>query len=1082
MALFLGVILLTYAQDDFHHGGLDLSKYHISHLQTHMNPSSDMFDGIKVERIIGILQSNLRQWGFIEGQLMEPDVNLKMPEIMIPLRHLTTTLEVLGNIFYVKGEVCEARCFLERACPLLELLPFEESTTYHSASTDCYGVLKEIYYSLYSAASAALHMEGDNITANFHKLADDDGASCDGDPDECTNNNTDTTPGDMITSMGLYKPCTCPSNDEVGATTSLDYIGFDLPHQLESLRSPYEHIRTKSTHRIPEIDFSSFEIIGRTVDSSSGLEHHQEGHSHQQPGDGMNTSKDENDGTTTSAGDGEDSPLENLLKDLPSSGLSSVMWKMLLDFVREDDYGRREILHLSRQHYADLHSSVEEFNTEAVVTRLATADAYLAIMHKAAHEGFGFINRELAEYGYPATEGLSHNSVLQDDFVSIHGELSPGENARLVVLAAFDRALTEENVVRDPQRQRKLDRIRKKQEAAAAAAAAASSTTATTANKGPTNPFPDESQDANKYSDATGDENISNTVVFIFITAISVTLYISFVESNKRRLREVKQVRSQPRNINDYFEALCERVYQWMESGVSSGSAVPTTSSASNTPAAERKDASLKKKSKKVKKEPKSNVARSSQEATEKSTDENESEDESESDDEIELRVYESTDFKKRTSDSQAYEENPEELDNFFNDDDNEGFRDVKSSERIGIEPQEPPLTQDVADVAAVEAAEKRAEIEAEKAKKKIARKEKDRLWKKEQKEKKALARDAGAASTSMPGKANDNNVATENHLGGLFGNTNVMDPTFNTDFSFSMLGGDMNWSGVNGVVGENRPKEESATFSFNDAPLQGLMAPSDSEADSGNFAPSFGLPSFPLFSSSLLGDDARHADSAGGLPGPPVSYDGPAALSAPPGLSKPLDADPFASMPQPKISSFPGNLELPPLSDMGKINPYTDPVVGYDVLDRPNYSSLLSGSPREGPPAGGVTNSNNNSSNSNSNNDKSVTQPNSDKVTLEFSCRCVFLSASSIQAIKVSSPALAEPFMMECMSNDESLFVGSIEISRAWVTFQYKYLVENQLGIVWEEERQNRIVFLKSDGATIPIKDTIQSGCIKES
>ena len=79
-----------------------------------------------------------------------------------------------------------------------------------------------------------------------------------------------------------------------------------------------------------------------------------------------------------------------------------------------------EILHQSRQHYMRLHVAVEEFNTEEVVSRLAMANAYLAIMHKATHEGFAFIDRELAEY-----RDSSGKIIDMEDFVSIHGELSP---------------------------------------------------------------------------------------------------------------------------------------------------------------------------------------------------------------------------------------------------------------------------------------------------------------------------------------------------------------------------------------------------------------------------------------------------------------------------------------------------------------------------------------------------------------------------------------------------------------------------------------------------------------------------------
>jgi hypothetical protein len=45
------------------------------------------------------------------------------PEIFIPLKHLTTTLEILGNIFFAQNDLLAAQQSLERACPLMELLP-----------------------------------------------------------------------------------------------------------------------------------------------------------------------------------------------------------------------------------------------------------------------------------------------------------------------------------------------------------------------------------------------------------------------------------------------------------------------------------------------------------------------------------------------------------------------------------------------------------------------------------------------------------------------------------------------------------------------------------------------------------------------------------------------------------------------------------------------------------------------------------------------------------------------------------------------------------------------------------------------
>ena len=56
----VALALVSQAQHELHSGGLDLSQYHISHLQSQMQPTSDTFDGVKVERIISILQSNLQ--------------------------------------------------------------------------------------------------------------------------------------------------------------------------------------------------------------------------------------------------------------------------------------------------------------------------------------------------------------------------------------------------------------------------------------------------------------------------------------------------------------------------------------------------------------------------------------------------------------------------------------------------------------------------------------------------------------------------------------------------------------------------------------------------------------------------------------------------------------------------------------------------------------------------------------------------------------------------------------------------------------------------------------------------------------
>ena len=109
----------------------------------------DLVDDGSIQRVVTILQSNIKQWSFIESQLLEPNVNLGMPEIFIPLRHLTTTLEVLGNIIFMRDDIVEAKNSLERACPLMELLPpaVNEDQRY---AVGCFALLREVYGKLYN--------------------------------------------------------------------------------------------------------------------------------------------------------------------------------------------------------------------------------------------------------------------------------------------------------------------------------------------------------------------------------------------------------------------------------------------------------------------------------------------------------------------------------------------------------------------------------------------------------------------------------------------------------------------------------------------------------------------------------------------------------------------------------------------------------------------------------------------------------------------------------------------------------------------------------------------------------------------
>lgn len=146
------------------------SAYYDSSAYSYLPNPADMTNEGNVQRVMAVLDGNIKQWSFIEAQLLEPNVNLGMvtflfplyfyidylnscpllssyqPEIFIPLRHLTTTLEVLGNMYFMREENFRARDILERACPLMELLPAAAySSSEYRVGASCFDLLKDVY-------------------------------------------------------------------------------------------------------------------------------------------------------------------------------------------------------------------------------------------------------------------------------------------------------------------------------------------------------------------------------------------------------------------------------------------------------------------------------------------------------------------------------------------------------------------------------------------------------------------------------------------------------------------------------------------------------------------------------------------------------------------------------------------------------------------------------------------------------------------------------------------------------------------------------------------------------------------------
>ena len=581
-------------------------------------PGKDVLDDDGVQKVVTILQGNIQQWNFIESQLLEPNVNLGMPEIFIPLRHLTTTLEVLGNILFMSDEIDEAKECLERACPLLELLP--PSQNEERLASGCFLLLRQVYEKLYNSNNHTMtssdgssldensdlvsgrllsisdeylaglpnekvrdmvsdkigkgdmkkindHTERNNQKKSKRKrrkekndIDDDDGFSDVSDDDELSeiviesddsdssfidsthNTITDRNSSKNNKEMEGLQHETVETNavgavvedvdgmDGMDATSTVvsrnsDTVNddvspnpnFDIERRFEELRSPFDHLRSdlQGIHspfddpefaaRLLNLDEDvliqakgNLPIDQSEVSQKSNGEIDRDRDGNELPLDqdrdeanvdtnGNSESIPKEDSKSRKAGKGTSStpkkktktkkkgkgsrerrngndndnhdngvdvdasigsPSSSSSSDIQESGLTEKMTEMLWSYVGEDDQGRRAVLQQARQHYAELHIGVEEFDSPEVAFNLALADAYLAVMHKATNDGFLFIKRELRDYWNGRQSGvrpemINPEALLKGDLFTVFGDLSPGEKSRLLVLTAFDKALND---------------------------------------------------------------------------------------------------------------------------------------------------------------------------------------------------------------------------------------------------------------------------------------------------------------------------------------------------------------------------------------------------------------------------------------------------------------------------------------------------------------------------------------------------------------------------------------------------------------------------------------------------------------
>mmetsp|Transcript_98839 Transcript_98839/g.282580 ORF Transcript_98839/g.282580 Transcript_98839/m.282580 type:complete len:261 (-) Transcript_98839:653-1435(-) len=61
--------------------------------------------GLLGDKVEELLLSNIREWSFVEAQVLEPTVRVHAPEILVPLQHLTSSLEMLGHYYVMRDQL-----------------------------------------------------------------------------------------------------------------------------------------------------------------------------------------------------------------------------------------------------------------------------------------------------------------------------------------------------------------------------------------------------------------------------------------------------------------------------------------------------------------------------------------------------------------------------------------------------------------------------------------------------------------------------------------------------------------------------------------------------------------------------------------------------------------------------------------------------------------------------------------------------------------------------------------------------------------------------------------------------------------
>mmetsp|Transcript_3673 Transcript_3673/g.3275 ORF Transcript_3673/g.3275 Transcript_3673/m.3275 type:complete len:1282 (-) Transcript_3673:161-4006(-) len=355
----------------------------------HVNDPKEFINESNMNRVITMLQNHIKQWSFIESQLLEPNVNLAMPEIIIPLKHLITALEILSKIFFNQGDMINAKSSLESVCPLIELV-----MNYPSASMS----MSSFILHDHSRDSSIEYSEEcfDMLRQSYIELRKKEGHR----------------------KKSLHSKKSSSLNDE-DYDDAIYSPEFDIEQHINNLRAPYDHLRESShSSKIAKNKRDKLYFDQSTLDLSLLLRND------------LPLLLFEDHGSVRQL-DLEDIGLgvgvEVSFGDLK---LSQDVLTLIKRFAHENDIGRDVVISdtIDMMEWVKQELYTENLPDEMVRFQMDVGEIIVSIMRQVVKHGFSYINNEI--YSLRSQEDSSDDLWSSLEYHK--------DQIRLFVLKAFD--------------------------------------------------------------------------------------------------------------------------------------------------------------------------------------------------------------------------------------------------------------------------------------------------------------------------------------------------------------------------------------------------------------------------------------------------------------------------------------------------------------------------------------------------------------------------------------------------------------------------------------------------------------------